>query len=85
MLRNIHFQKWNKDRYNFWNYIWNVNKGSGNEIKKHLFLNSPVSTVLKKDIIILLPYLGVQSVQSVQSDQISERLKSISVHLSISR
>ena len=82
MLRNIHFQKWNKDRYNFWNYIWNVNKGSGNEIKKHLFLNSPVSTVLKKDIIILLPYLGVQS---VQSDQISERLKSISVHLSISR
>ena len=32
--------------------------------------NSPVSTVPKKDIIILLPYLGVQS------DQISKRLKS---------
>ena len=32
--------------------------------------NSPVSTVPKKDIVILLPYLGVQS------DQISKRLKS---------
>ena len=32
--------------------------------------NSPVSTVPKKDIIILLPYFGVQS------DQISKRLKS---------
>ena len=41
MLRNIHFQKWNKDRYNFMKTIYeNVNKGSGNEIKKHLFLNS---------------------------------------------
>ena len=32
--------------------------------------HSPVSTVPKKDIVILLPYLGVQS------DQISKRLKS---------
>ena len=40
MLRNMHFQKWNKDRYNFMKTIYEINKGSGNEIKKHLFLNS---------------------------------------------